>query len=287
MSEIISSLADVSDRYDAVLCDVWGCFHNGVRPYQAAVDALKAFRASGGCAVLLTNAPRPEEAVRKQLRAMNADEDAWDAIASSGGAARASVRNGEWGKKVYHIGTPGRDDAFFEGAGVEKVRMEDADSIVCTGLRDDRSETPADYNDELAEAALRRFKFLCANPDLVVDVDDQRLYCAGSLAMLYREKGGDVTEYGKPHPQIYDYAKQVITNTSGKAVSDDRILCIGDGILTDVKGAIGEGLDCLFVSGGLAAEDCGPDVENPDAELLDKYLTAHQLSPRYTIGRLR
>ena len=96
-----------------------------------------------------------------------------------------------------------------------------------------------------------------------------------------------MTEDGKPHPQIYDYAKQEITNTSGKAVSDDRILCIGDGILTDVKGAIGEGLDCLFVSGGLAAEDCGPDVENPDAELLDKYLAAHQLTPRYTIGRLR
>lgn len=287
MSEIISSLADLSGQYDAVLCDVWGCFHNGVRPYPAAETALKAFRARGGCAVLLTNAPRPEDAVLKQLRAMNADEDAWDAIASSGGAARASVRNGDWGKKVYHIGSPGKDDAIFEGAAVERVRMEDADSIVCTGLRDDRTETPEDYDDELAEGVLRRLRLLCANPDLVVDVDDKRLYCAGSLAALYREKGGDVMEYGKPHPQIYDYARQVINNAAGKVVSDDRILCIGDGIRTDVKGAIGEGLDCLFISGGLAAEECGPDVENPDATLLGKYLSTHQLSPRYTIGRLR
>ena len=287
MSEIIGSLAEVSDQYDAVLCDVWGCFHNGVRPYKAAVAALKEFRKSGGCAILLTNAPRPEGAVLKQLQAMNADEEAWDAIASSGGAASDSVRNGDWGKKVYHIGTPGRDDAFFEGAGVQKVSMEDADSIVCTGLRNDRDETPDDYHDELSEGALRRLKFLCANPDLVVDVDDQRFYCAGSLAELYREKGGQVTEYGKPHPQIYDYARRVIANATGNVVSDERILCIGDGIRTDVKGAIGESLDCLFVSGGLAAEECGPDIENPDPHLVEAYLNQHQLSPRYTIGRLR
>lgn len=287
MSQIIQSLSEIADQYDAVLCDVWGCFHNGVRPYAAAEQALKSFREAGGCAVLLTNAPRPENAVLKQLHAMKADEGAWDAIASSGGAARASVRDGDWGRKVYHIGTPGRDDAFFEGAGVEKVRMEEADSLVCTGLRNDRTETPADYEDELTEAKLRGLKFLCANPDLVVDVEDERRYCAGALAMQYREKGGEVTEYGKPHPQIYDYARRVIAEASGKAVSDDRILCIGDGIRTDVAGAIGEGLDCLFVSGGLAAEECGPDVENPQPDLVEQYLARHQLSPRYTIGRLR
>ncbi len=287
MSEIIGSLAEISDQYDAVLCDVWGCFHNGVRPYEAAVAALKEFRKSGGCAILLTNAPRPEGAVLKQLQAMDADEEAWDAIASSGGAANDSVRNGDWGKKVYHIGTPGRDDSFFEGAGVQKVSMEDADSIVCTGLRNDREETPDDYQDELSEGVLRRLRFLCANPDLVVDVDDQRFYCAGSLAELFREKGGQVTEYGKPHPQIYDYARRVIANATGSVVSDERILCIGDGIRTDVKGAIGESLDCLFVSGGLAAEECGPDIENPDPNLVEDYLNRHQLSPRYTIGRLR
>jgi len=287
MSEIIQSLSEISDRYDAVLCDVWGCFHNGVAPYEAAVQALRAFRERGGCVVLLTNAPRPEDAVLAQLRAMKADESAWDAIASSGGAARDSVRKGEWGAKVHHIGTPGRDDAFFDGAGVEKVRMEDAESVICTGLRDDRTETPADYEDELTEAKLRGLRFLCANPDLVVDVDDQRRYCAGALAMLYREKGGDVTEYGKPHPQIYDYSRRVIADAAGKVVPDERILCIGDGIRTDVRGAIGEGLDCLFVSGGLAAAECGPDVENPDKALLDAYLRTHQLSPLYTIGRLR
>lgn len=287
MSEIISSLAEVSDQYDAVLCDVWGCFHNGVEPYAAAAAALTAFRDAGKTSVLLTNAPRPETSVLVQLRAMNASEDAWDAIASSGGAARDAVRSGAWGQKVLHIGAADRDDAIFDGAGVERVRIEDAETIVCTGLRDDKTETPADYDDELAEGVLRKLPFLCANPDLIVDVGDARRYCAGALAQSYREKGGSVTEYGKPHPQIYDYARRVIAEAAGRVVSDDRILCIGDGIRTDVRGAIGEGLDCLFVSGGLAAEECGPDVENPEQAMVDAYLAKHQLSPRYTIGRLR
>ncbi|MEM7269214.1 MAG: TIGR01459 family HAD-type hydrolase [Pseudomonadota bacterium] len=287
MTQIVNSLSEIADRYDAVLCDVWGCFHNGVRPYAAAAAALQAFRQGGGVSVLLTNAPRPEAAVLRQLQAMNAPEDAWDAIASSGGAARDAVRRGEWGQKVLHIGSPTRDMAFFEGAGVERVAMEDAESIVCTGLRDDRSETPADYGDELSEGVLRRLPFLCANPDLVVDVDDLRLYCAGALAQVYAEKGGAVTEYGKPHPQIYDYARRVVAEAAGRVIDDDRILCIGDGIRTDVRGAIGEGLDCLFVTGGLAAEECGPDVENPDPELTEAYLARHQLSPVWSIGRLR
>lgn len=287
MTEIIQALSDVSENYDAVLCDVWGCFHNGVSPYAAAQSALKAFREKGGCSVLLTNAPRPESSVLGQLQAMNADEAAWDAIASSGGAARDAVRNGDWGKKVYHIGAADRDEAFFDGAFVERVRMEDAESIVCTGLREDHKETPDDYADEFTEAVLRRLPFLCANPDLIVDVGEERRYCAGALAQLYREKGGAATEYGKPHPQIYDYARRVIANAAGKVVDDTRILCIGDGIRTDVKGAIGEGIDCLFVTGGLAAEECGPNVEHPEQEMMDAYLAEHQMSPRYAIGRLR
>lgn len=287
MTEIISSLDSIAGPYDAVLCDVWGCYHNGVAPLPGAVAALRAFRARGGFVILLTNAPRPEDAVKRQLAAMNAPTDSWDAIASSGGAARDALRRGEWGRKVFHIGAADRrDEAFFEGAAVERVRLEDAESVVCTGLRDDRTETPADYNDTLSEAVLRRLPMLCANPDLVVDVGGERRYCAGALAALYREKGGAVTEYGKPHPQIYDYARSVLTGVAGRIVPDERILCIGDGIRTDVAGAMGEGLDCLFIAGGLAAaETLGRDGA-PDPALLADYLGAAGYDPRYAMGLL-
>lgn len=286
MTEIISSLADISAPYDAVLCDVWGCLHNGVRLLPGAVSALQAFRAQGGAVVLLTNAPRPETAVQAQLDRMGAPGDAWDAVASSGGAARAAVRRGEWGRKVHHIGAPVRDESFFDGAALERVPLDEAETIVCTGLVDDRTETPADYEDLLTEGALRRLRFLCANPDLVVDVGEERRYCAGALAAVYREKGGEVVEYGKPEAQIYDYARSIIADVAGREVADNRILCIGDGVKTDVKGAIGEDLDCLFITAGLAAAEVnGPDG-TPDPALLDAYLQRHTLSPRYAMGLL-
>lgn len=287
MTELITSLSDISEIYDAVFCDVWGCYHDGVAPLPGAVSALRAFRERGGFVILLTNAPRPETAVRRQLAAMNAPEDSFDEIASSGGAARDSLRRGDWGARVYHIGDAERDKAFFEGVSAARVRLEEAESVVCTGLFNDRTEAPADYNDILSEAALRRLPMLCANPDLVVDVAGERRYCAGALAELYREKGGAVTEYGKPHPQIYDYARNILTEKTGRIIPDNRILCIGDGVRTDVAGAIGEGLDCLFVSGGLAARELGGDPERPDPAKMQAYLATAGYDPRYGIGLLK
>lgn len=286
MTRIITSLADISDNYDAVFCDVWGCYHNGKAPLPGAVAALTAYRERGGKVVLLTNAPRPEQAVMAQLDAMNAPRESYDIIASSGAAARDAVATGNWGKRVYHIGAP-KDEAFFEGAPVERVSLADAESIICTGLANDRVETPADYEDVLAEGALRRLPFLCANPDLVVDVGDQRLFCAGALAQVYREKGGEVTEYGKPHPQIYDYARKVLTDLTGTVTDDSRILCIGDGIRTDVRGAVGEGFDCLFVTGGLAAAEVNGANGAPDQARMNAYLAEHALTPSHALGLLR
>ncbi|MGB0507651.1 MAG: TIGR01459 family HAD-type hydrolase [Pikeienuella sp.] len=284
-TEIVANLSQIATRYDAVFCDVWGCYHNGQAPMPDAIAALQAFRANGGTVVLLTNAPRPETAVRAQLDAMNAPRDSYDVIASSGAAARDAVRSGDWGKRVYHIGAP-KDDPFFENANVERVRLEDAETVVCTGLRDDRTETVDDYVDELREASLRGLRFLCANPDLVVDVGELRLYCAGALAAKYRELGGIVVEYGKPHPQIYDYARKVLTETAGREIPDHRILCIGDGIRTDVKGAMGEDLDCLFVTGGLAAHEVGDSRGDVDPMRLKTYLDSHVMAPRFAIPLL-
>lgn len=287
MTDIITAFSEISDRYEAVLCDVWGCFHNGVAPLPGAVAALQAYRKRGGIVVLLTNAPRPETAVEAQLAKMKAPTDAWDAIASSGGAARDAVKRGDWGRRVFHIGTPGRDDAFFDGADVERVPLDEAETVVCTGLFDDIRETPADYEDLLSEAALRRLRFLCANPDLVVDVGHERRYCAGALAALYREKGGEVMEYGKPHQQIYAYARMKVEALADREIPKPNLLCIGDGVLTDIKGAIGEDLDSLFITAGLAAAEVnGPDGL-PDKAKLEAFSRQHLMSPRWAMGLLR
>ena len=286
MTDLIRSLAEISDRYDAVLCDVWGCYHDGVAPLAGAVAALRAFRAKGGLVILLTNAPRPEAAVRRQLARMAAPEDSWDDIASSGGAAADALRRGEWGARILHIGDAEKDAAFFEGAAARKVAIEDAESIVCTGLYNAATETPADYEDILTEAALRRLPMLCANPDIVVDVGHDRQYCAGALAALYRDKGGAVTEYGKPHPQIYDYARAKLEAAAGREIPPTRLLCIGDGIATDIKGATGEDLDSLFITAGLAAAEVnGPDGQ-PDATKLAAFVAKHVMEPRWAMSLL-
>lgn len=291
MTEIISDLRQVSERYDALFCDLWGVLHNGFEPYSGAVTALRRFRDKGGAVVLLTNAPRPKPSVVKQLHRIGVPDDCWDEIVSSGDASQFALASGLVGRRVYHLGPP-KDYGFFEEtasdvdlSGIERVPLEEAEGIVCTGLFDDLSETPEDYRPTLLYAKAKGLKLLCTNPDIVVDMGDRRVYCAGAIAELYTEMGGQSFYFGKPHPPIYDLARQRLAAI--RRVGDDHILCIGDGIATDIRGGIAEGLDTLFISGGLAAGEFGPDRDHPDPALLDAFFARHQLSPTFVMPELR
>jgi HAD superfamily hydrolase (TIGR01459 family) len=296
MTEILRSLADLQGRYDAVFCDLWGCLHNGQTAFPAAVAALRGFRASGGTVVLVTNSPRPMASVERQLDGLNVPRDCWDVLASSGDAAQMGMISGAVGTKVHHIGAA-KDEVFFtDFAGdlaayaatqppIRRVALEEAEGIVCTGLRDDLTETPDDYRATLLMAKTLGLPMLCANPDIIVDMGDRRLYCAGALAQAYEQMGGTALYFGKPHPPIYDLARRRLMEAGG--LSDPQILCIGDGIATDVQGGVSEGLDTLFITGGLAATEFGPDVEMPDKALLLPWLTRQQLTPTFAMGRLR
>lgn len=289
MSRIIQSLSEIGAGYDVLFCDLWGCLHNGKQPYPAAVAALRAFRGTGGRVVLMTNAPRPGHYVRHQLDRMGVPRDAWDTIVSSGDAAQDAMFAGAVGRRVWHIGTP-KDDGFFndipdewrDAAAIERVPLDEAEGIVATGPFDEMTETPQDYHDRLIEARDRGLPLLCANPDVVVDLGETRIYCAGALAEYYEGLGGTSLYFGKPHPPIYERARRLLN-----LGADARILAVGDGIFTDVKGGLDQGIDVLFVTGGLAAEALGADVENPDTTLLLDWLGGHALSPQYSIGRLR
>lgn len=289
MTRIIDSLSQIGGQYDALFCDLWGCLHNGKRPYAAAVAALQGFRQGGGKVVLLTNAPRPHGFVVAQLDAMGVPRDAWDLVVSSGDAAQDAMLSGAVGRRIWHIG-PEKDAGFFgpvppewqDAAPIESVPLAQAQGIVCTGLVDDLTETPEDYRAQLMLAREAGLAMLCANPDIVVDLGESRIYCAGALAQLYEELGGTALYFGKPHPPVYERARRLLNLREGA-----QILAIGDGILTDILGARQEGIDSLFVTGGLAAPAMGPDVENPDPALLEAWLAEHGQSPEYSIGRLR
>lgn len=292
MTEIIQSLDDIAGRYQVLYCDLWGCLHNGMTVFPAAVAALTAFRARGGTVVLLTNSPRPAAQVAEQLVELGAPKDCYDLVVSSGDAAQEALAHGMFGKRVYHIG-PKRDLPFFADANgkpydVELVPLDEAEGIVCTGLFDDRSETPADYRATILYGKTKELKLLCANPDIFVDVGEQRVYCAGAIAAAYTEAGGESFYFGKPYPPIYALARRKLYDLLGEDVSSDEILCVGDGLLTDIAGAMGENLDSIFISGGLMAEETETSsTSGPDAAKLEAVLNGARLSPLFAMAYLR
>ncbi len=290
MTRIIDSLAEISERYDALFCDLWGCVHDGIRAFPAAVEALHAFKAQGGTVVLVTNSPRPRASVEAQIGRMGVPRDCWDVIATSGDSARAAMYQGVVGHKVWHIGEP-HDAPFFEPLAlldnpveITRVALEEAEGIVCTGPFDPMAD-PAVMRPQFLLAKTKGLKLLCANPDIVVDRGETREWCAGALARLYTEMGGESLYFGKPHPPIYDLARRRLQQI-GRSIPEERILAVGDGIFTDIQGGMGENIDTLFITGGLAREET-MTADQPDPPKLARFLTDAQMEPSYSIGMLR
>ena len=277
------SFAPLAAGYDAVLSDVWGVIHNGVVATPEPCDALMRFRAKGGTVVLITNAPRPGAVVTRFLDKLNVPREAYDTIVSSGDVTRAVIVKRS-GKNVFHIG-PERDLGIFEGLDLRFVPLEQADYVVCTGLTDDETETPESYRALLIKVRERKLFMICGNPDLVVERGDKLVYCAGAVADLYGELGGDVLYAGKPHPPIYQECLSRIAALRGGEPPRARVLAIGDSVRTDLTGATNMGLDCLFVTAGIHAEELGR--ERPETAALDEIFASAPMKPKAVTNKLK
>lgn len=268
--EELESLDAIIGRYDAVFCDVWGVIHNGVHAFDGALSALKKVKQAGKVVILITNSPRPHQGVIAQLAGFGIGSDVYGGVVTSGDVTRYLIK--EAPRKIFHIG-PERDYLLFEGLDVELVEEFEAQCIVCTGLFDDETETPDDYREILQRLRSRNLPFICANPDIVVHHGDKELWCAGALARIYEQLGGRTLISGKPHRPIYDLAMKKLDEKKSQ-ISKNRILAIGDGILTDMKGGQQYGLDTLYISGGIhQGEYAKNGVVNQKLllEFLDKY----------------
>jgi HAD superfamily hydrolase (TIGR01459 family) len=290
MTRLITTLDAISDAYDALFVDLWGCVHDGERALPDAVAALRAYRAKRGTVVLVTNSPRARQGIETQLAEFGVPEDAWDTIATSGDSARAAMFRGVVGTKVWFIGQA-FDDRFFapmevieDPVQVTSVPLDEAEGIVCVGPFDPMAD-PDEMRPQFLLAKQKGLKLLCANPDIVVDRGETREWCAGALARLYTEMGGESLYFGKPHPPIYDLARRRLA-ALGRDVENHRILAIGDGAQTDIAGAMGEDIDSLFITGGLAAGET-KTTHQPDEAALRAYLDKEQSAPTFSIGALR
>ncbi|HTT83031.1 MAG TPA: TIGR01459 family HAD-type hydrolase [Rhizomicrobium sp.] len=259
---ILGGLGEIAGGYDALLCDVWGVVHDGRSAHGPAVEALRRFRAQRGPVILLSNAPRSAEDVEQQFARLHVPKDCYDSILTSGMLARDDIARRSAGRNLplLYIG-PDRDLGIVAGLSVERVEdVAKAQIVLCTGLVDDKSQKPEDYRPVLVELKARELKFLCANPDIVVRYGERLIFCAGALARLYTELGGCSVYFGKPHGAIYVAA---LARLRGVAKRDGlRVLVVGDGLETDIRGANGAGLDAVFIADGIHGDDI-PELTPP------------------------
>jgi len=265
LPRLISGLSEIASGHDALICDVWGVVHDGARHHPAAADALFRFKEKHGPVVLLTNAPRVPEEVAAQCASYGLPPGCYDAIVSSGGATRDELARRSAAKtlSLYYIG-PDRDLPMIAGLDIRRTGIEEAELVLCIGLVDDMTETVADYAEVLAAMKARELVMLCANPDLVVHRGPRLLYCAGSLAQAYESLGGEVIYYGKPHLPVYAAALAAAGNPK-------RPLAVGDGLVTDIRGANAAGLDVLFIADGVHGEDIAPYTPEHLAALFARF----------------
>jgi len=252
---ILANAGFLLERYDAIFCDVWGVLHDGRHAYAQAGEALARFRAKGGTVILVSNAPIPQDGVAQVLKKAGVRRDAWDFIVSSGDIALRHIAEKGY-RRLHQVGPQRRDYRLYVRLPErQQVALAEAEAIICTGLADDRTETVEHYRGLIDAGLARRLPFVCANPDLVVDVGGVRLPCAGSIAAEYERQGGEVFWAGKPHPSAYATALERVSALRGQTPALARILAIGDAVRTDLAAARGLGVDALLIAGGIHDEE--------------------------------
>jgi HAD superfamily hydrolase (TIGR01459 family) len=280
--QFIDRLADISLNYQAILCDVWGVVHNGEWSFPAAASALEQARKSGLAVILVTNAPRRQDRIIAQLGDLGVPRAAYDRAVTSGDATRVLIAEGP--RRIFHIGRD-LEQTIYEELDVELCEEREADAIVCTGLFKDEVETPADYVEQLLRLRARDLPMICANPDIMVERGTRHIYCAGAIAREYQQLGGRVALAGKPHKPIYDLALREAASFLGHKVDPAKVLAIGDGLLTDVKGAVNSGFDVLYISAGIHAREYG-EHGKPDNAALQAWLKKNSVAPVATMPML-
>ena len=281
---VLSGFQDIASQFDVALCDIWGVLHNGVKAYAAASAALKSFREQGGTVILVSNAPRPGLDVVPLLDKFGVDRLAYDGIVTSGDVTHTMLKASKW--KSYHWIGPERDGELFRGLTMKAVSIDEADVVVCTGLLDDTTEKAENYRATCEAIRKRNLPFLCANPDIVVERGSEIIHCAGAIAQIYEEIGGEVIYAGKPYKPVYDAALDVASSLNRKLPDLKRTLMIGDAIRTDVAGARNLGCASLFVMRGIHMHELGLHQGALQDGSFERFIATAAYKPDYAIDML-
>lgn len=285
MSAFPKAIGEIAAGYDVLLCDIWGVVHDGCEAFSDSCAALAEWRATRGPVILISNSPRPSPGVIEQMDDLGVPRESWSAVVTSGDVTRVLLTERAPGP-VFILG-PERDEPLYDGLDLTRAAIADAAFISCTGLVEDETETPEDYRALLTAAAARGLDMVCANPDIVVQRGDRLIYCGGALAKLYEELGGRAIMAGKPYAPIYERCLLMADDLGGRPVDRSRVLAIGDGVATDIAGANGQGLDVLFIGGGIHGSAAVTHDGRLDEEATQAALAASGASARYAMAALR
>tara|TARA_B110001452_G_C15145658_1_gene398834 strand:- start:7 stop:813 length:807 start_codon:yes stop_codon:yes gene_type:complete len=252
----LNHLSEIFNVYDTFIIDLWGVIHNGIKLNDEAIKAVNQLKKNSKKIIFLSNAPRPSAEVINFLVKMKMDKQYLSNVMTSGEAAMHAINQNKFGKTFFHLGPP-RDASIFEKVKDNKTNIDSCDFILCTGLFDDHEENMDYYKNFLMKHTLK--KLVCTNPDLIVHRGKKKEFCAGFIAKIFEELGGEVIYYGKPHKEIYELCFE----------KNEKVLAIGDNLRTDIKGANNLNKDCLFISDGVHRDELNNNSKLES--LLDKY----------------
>nr|WP_242531060.1 TIGR01459 family HAD-type hydrolase [Roseococcus thiosulfatophilus] len=265
---------------------MWGVVHDGRALYPGVSECLAMLRQRGKRIVFLTNAPRRAWFIQGMLDKMGLERGLYDGIISSGEVSWRWLKHRpegwfrKFGPRGFHIG-PERDLSVAEDGAAELVATpEEADFLLNTGPDPDRgSHSVEAYRPALERCFAAKLPMVCVNPDRAVMVGADRLICAGALADMYLEWGGDVFEVGKPDPAVYGPVMEALELTDRA-----RVLAVGDTPHTDLAGAAAAGMDSLWAMTGLTANAHGDD---PSPEVLARVAEEEGVRPLGALRSLR
>ena len=252
----LNHLSDIYKNYDTFVIDLWGVIHNGVELNPKAIEVIKQLKNESKKVVFLSNAPRPSSKVVNFLLKMKMDKKCLSNVMTSGEAAMHAINRNQFGKTFYHLGPP-RDTSVFDKVKDNKTDLESCDFILCTGLFDDYENDLEHYKHLLKKYVSK--KLVCTNPDLTVHRGNIEELCAGSVAKVFEELGGEVVYFGKPYKEVYKMCFN----------SNEKVLAVGDNLRTDIRGANNLNIDCIFITDGVHREEFKDTSELES--LLEKY----------------
>ena len=234
----LANLSSIKDQYDTFIIDLWGVMHNGIKLNIGAIEAVDKLILNKKKVVFLSNAPRPVDDVIKFLKKLNMQEKYLHNIVTSGQAAMLALQNNIYGKSYYHLG-PEKDNSLFSKIETNKAELDKSEFIVCTGLFEDKMNDLDFYKNILSNQTSK--KLICTNPDLIVERGKEQEYCAGMIAKIFEELGGEVIYFGKPHKEIYQMC----------FTKNEKAIAVGDNLRTDIKGANNMNIDSIFIGSGV------------------------------------